>query len=176
MRLEIAQELAHGIRNQLAAHCERIEIAGSIRRRKADDIKDVEIVCIPKPYGVGLFRSGIASVIDQWTKVRGDLPCKYTQRRYEYFRRNEEGETLRGKVNVDIFFATPENWGLILAIRTGSAEYSHHVLAHGWVKKGYHSKDGVLINDRGNKVSVAEEADLYRLIGLQWISPDKRNL
>jgi len=63
MRLEIAQELAHGIRNQLAAHCERIEIAGSIRRRKADDIKDVEIVCIPKPYGVGLFRSGIASVI-----------------------------------------------------------------------------------------------------------------
>lgn len=39
---------------QLAPHCERIQIAGSIRR-KSRTVKDVEIVCIPKPYETGLF-------------------------------------------------------------------------------------------------------------------------
>lgn len=158
-----AKKVADMIRDQLAPHCDRIEIAGSIRREKPTDIKDVEIVCIPKPYEVGLFRSGIATVIEQWPKVKGDLPCKYTQRIFP------DG------IKVDIFFATPENWGMILAIRTGSADYIHKVLATTWSRKGYRSEEGILYNDRGNRVFVREEEDLFKLLGLEWVEPRERN-
>jgi DNA polymerase/3'-5' exonuclease PolX len=162
MTLQQAQQIAERIKSELAPHCDRIEIAGSIRRKKPE-VKDIEIVCIPKPYETGLFASGIAKVVDQWQKVKGDLPCKYTQR------------ILPDGIKLDMFFAEPENWGLIYAIRTGSAEYSHKVLAAGWVKAGYQSRDGYLWHGR-DKYNCREETDLYNRIGLTWIEPEFRNV
>lgn len=148
----------------LKPHCHRIEIAGSIRRKKPE-VKDIEIVAIPKPYDVGLFESGIATVVNKWEKVKGDLPCKYTQR------------ILPSGIKLDLFFATKENWGLIYAIRTGSADYSHKVLATAWVKAGYTSVDGMLFHNSNNKVyEVREEIDLFNRIGVPYIDPEFRNM
>ena len=44
-----ALEVANHIQSALAPHCARVEIAGSIRRRRPS-IGDVEIVCLPHPY------------------------------------------------------------------------------------------------------------------------------
>lgn len=161
MTYEHAYQLATEVFSLLSPHCERIEIAGSIRRKRPNP-GDIEIVCIPKPYEVGLFESGIATVINKWEKVRGVLPCKYTQRIYK----NEK---------VDIFFATPDNWGLILAIRTGSAEYSHKVLADGWVARGYHGDGGKLVRD-GNIRYIREESDLFNLLGMDYVEPENREV
>jgi len=79
MKLEEAQVIAEKTKALLAPYCERIEIAGSIRRKKPD-VGDIELVAIPKPYNIGLFESGIATEVNQWEKVKGELPCKYTQR------------------------------------------------------------------------------------------------
>jgi len=160
MNIASAQAIAERVKAQLAPHCERIEIAGSVRRRKPEP-KDIEIVAIPKPYDVGLFASGIALVVNQWPKVRGELPCKYTQR------------ILPEGIKLDLFFATPENWGLIYAIRTGSADFSHRVLACGWVAKGYKSEGGMLMAN-GRPVPVREERDLFALIGVPWVEPEER--
>lgn len=65
MKLDKALEIAERIKELLAPYSERIEIAGSIRRKKPE-VKDVELVAIPKPYDVGLFESGIATVVNQW--------------------------------------------------------------------------------------------------------------
>jgi DNA polymerase/3'-5' exonuclease PolX len=76
--LKIAQETVELLR----PHCERIEIAGSIRREKPEP-NDIEIVAIPKPYEVGLFESGLAVYVNRWKKVKGELNygvCRYTQR------------------------------------------------------------------------------------------------
>jgi DNA polymerase/3'-5' exonuclease PolX len=175
MTLSHAIEIAERVKALLAPHCERIEISGSIRRRKPD-VGDIEIVAIPKPYDVGLFESGIASVVESWPKVRGDLPCKYTQR------------LLPDGIALDLFFATPRNWGLIYAIRTGSAAYSHLVLARGWSDHGYTCMDGILhrvigepspsgrLVYRHTPVDVPEESDLFRLCGIPWIHPERRSL
>jgi len=161
MDLASADVVAARIREALAPHCYRIEIAGSIRRRKAQ-VGDIEVVCIPRPYEVGLFESGIATVVDHWVPVRGELPgCRYTRRRHP------EG------IDVDLFFARPENWGLILAIRTGSAGFSHHFLANGWVKHGYTSFDGMLTKD-GIEVPMPEEEDVFRAAGVPWTAPEER--
>jgi DNA polymerase (family 10) len=160
MQLDQATAIAERVKAQLAPHCARIEIAGSIRRRKPT-VGDIEIVAIPKPYDVGLFADGIAPIVNQWPKVRGELPCKYTQR------------MLPDGIALDLFFATPDNWGLIFAIRTGSAEYAHHVLACGWVRNGYRSVGGTLMQC-GRAVTVREERDLFGLAGVEWVPPEAR--
>jgi len=160
MEYQKAKQIADRVLQKLKPHCHRIEIAGSVRRKKANP-NDIEIVAIPKPYGVDLFESGIATIVNQWGKVKGVLPCKYTQR------------ILPEGIKLDLFFATVDNWGLILAIRTGSAEYSHKVLATGWVKQGYKSSNGILIKD-GDEYHIKEEIDLFNLLGLKWIDPQFR--
>jgi DNA polymerase/3'-5' exonuclease PolX len=164
MKLSEAKNIADNLVQKLSPFCFRIEIAGSIRRKKPE-VKDIEIIAIPKPYEVGLFESGIATIINKFEKVRGDLPCKYTQR------------ILPEGIKLDLFFAVPENWGLILAIRTGSADYSHKVLANAWVKAGYKSVDGMLFHEQNKKqYDVREEIDLFNRIGLKYIEPEFRNL
>ena len=161
MIYEQALEIAEKVKARLAPHCDRIEIAGSIRR-KNPFVKEIEIVAIPKPYDIGLFESGIATVVNQWPKVRGELPCKYTQR------------ILPEGIALDLFFADKDNWGLIYAMRTGSADYSHHVLGNAWVREGYRSVEGYLCSN-GKRIAVPEEEDLFRLIGVNYVEPEKRN-
>jgi len=161
MKLDAALAIAERVRAELAPHCVRIEIAGSIRRRK-QDVGDVEIVAVPKPYETGLFESGIATVVNKWRKVRGELPCKYTQR------------MLPEGIALDLFFATLDNWGLIYAIRTGPADYSHRVLAHGWVRNGYESIGGMM-HYNGVPLPLREEEDLFAIAGVPWCEPEARN-
>lgn len=171
MLYQDALKIAIEVRDALAPHCERIEIAGSIRREKPE-VKDIEIVAIPKPYEIGLFESGCAQVVNQWEKVKGEMeywgrpgqkPCRYTQRIHP------------SGIKIDIFFCTGSNWGSILAIRTGPADYSHHVLAGGWVKLGYKSKDGYL-HYGPQKIPVREEIDLYNLLKIPYTEPKNRTI
>ena len=169
MNLTQATQIAERIRAELAPFCERIEIAGSIRRRKSE-VGDIEIVCIPRTYEIGLLfgelilrDQGFCSQVERWPMIKGLASGKYTQR------------LLPEGIYLDLFMARAENWGLIYAIRTGSAEYSHRVLASGWVRNGYHSVDGMLIKGF-HKIPVREECELFDLIGLPWREPWKRNL
>lgn len=69
--------------------------------------------------------------------------------------------------------ANEKNWGNILAIRTGSADFSYKVLASGWVKAGYKSKNGILIK-KGQEAICREEEDLFNLIGIPFVEPKLR--
>lgn len=160
MKYTIALPIAERLRAELLPHCERCEIAGSIRRKKPE-VGDIEIVLIPRPYDVGLFTSGIAAVLDRYPVVKGHLPCRYAQR------------TLPEGIAVDVFIVRPETWGLQFAVRTGSADFAHNVLACGWVKQGYKSIDGLLTRN-GVARECREEMDLFRMAGVQWVEPEKR--
>ena len=157
-----AFKIASAVLEQLKSCCIRAEIAGSVRRKKSE-VGDIEIVAIPKPFEIGLFQSGIATVVNQWEKVKGELPCKYTQR------------ILPSGIKLDLFFAEEENFGYIFAMRTGSADYSHKVLANGWVREGFKSEGGYLVRE-GERYEVREEEDLFKLIGVRYVPPEDRNL
>lgn len=153
--------IAEATKKILAPHCERIEIAGSVRRKKPD-CGDIEILCIPKPYGVGLFASGIALVMQDWPVVRGEFPCKYTQR------------FLPCGIKLDLFTATRENWGLIFMIRTGPWEFSKK-FAGSWIPAaGYKCHDGYLHNRNGAVIPVYEEKDLFEKFNVTFIEPENR--
>lgn len=155
------QNLAEDVRAQLAPHCERCEIAGSVRR-KCSEPGDIEIVAIPKPYEVGFLESGIALVLEEMEVVKGVLPCKYTQR------------ILPGSgVKLDFFTATRDNWGNIFLMRTGPWEFSKKFLGTWLPKKGYKSDGGILYHD-GLTVAVPEEIDMFRLAEINYIEPECR--
>jgi len=161
--LSDALRVATLVKELLAPHCERIEIAGSIRR-ECPGVKDIEIVCIPKPYDTGLFESGLAKEVNTWKKVKGEMEygkCRYTQR------------ILPEGIKLDLFMCRPENWGLIFAIRTGSANFSHHVLASAWARRGYECIDGMLTQD-GKQYEVREEAELFWRLGMKFVEPKDR--
>jgi DNA polymerase (family 10) len=159
---EKALKIAQATLEQLRPHCVRAEIAGSIRRKKSE-VGDIEIVAIPKPYENGLFESGIATVVNRWAKVRGDLPCKYTQR------------ILPEGIALDLFIVEEGNWGNLFAMRTGSAEYSYKVLASRWVQLGFKSIEGYLWRE-DERYDLPEESDLFRLLGIPYVVPELRNL
>ncbi|MGB2580504.1 MAG: hypothetical protein WBC83_02315 [Minisyncoccia bacterium] len=160
-----AYSIALAVLEELRPHCSRIEIAGSIRRKKKS-IGDIEIVAIPKPYITGATESGLALVVNKWQKAKGNMEygkTKYTQR------------ILPEGIKLDLFFADETNWGLIFAMRTGSADFSHKVLADGWSRRGFKSVGGYITRD-GEKIDVREEIDLFRIAGVLYKEPEERNL
>ena len=160
---EKALAIANETVTLLAPHCERIEIAGSVRRQKPE-VKDIEIVVIPKPFMYGLFEDGIATVVNKWEKVKGDLEknCKYTQR------------ILPSGIKLDLFFAERGNWGNIFAMRTGSADYSRYMLAGTWSNLGYASKEGYLYDNNGVRIEIREEEELFKLLSIPFAEPKDR--
>lgn len=69
--------------------------------------------------------------------------------------------------------ATRDNWGYILAIRTGSVNFSKR-LASGWVRYGFRGEEGNLVDSAGNINPVREERDLFLLAGIPWTEPENR--
>ncbi|MDX9924095.1 MAG: hypothetical protein RBS48_04975 [Ignavibacteriaceae bacterium] len=167
MELKEAKSIALKLVSELEPVCERVEIAGSIRRKNSF-VNDIEIVCIPKRESTGLFGgelapvAGFASVINKYKKIKGDFDGKYTRRDL-------------GEIEVDIFMCSSNNYGYIMAIRTGPSSFSHKVLAYGWKKKGLVGVEGMLYNrTSGKPIAIREERELFRLIGLDYIPPECR--
>lgn len=165
MEYKKAYEIAEAVLELLRPHCERCEIAGSLRRGKAE-VKDIEIVAIPKPYEIGLLESGLAEVVNCWPKIKGPLKygvCKNTQR------------LLPENIVLDIWFADRKNWGLIYALRTGNVDFNKMVLIPSLKRKGYISQDGYL--RKGNEiVDVPEEIDLFIMMEMRFRRPEQRKV
>ncbi len=158
MKLIVAEIIAKEVHEKLHALCDRIEVAGSIRRRRAD-VKDIEILCIPKAECILEFTNVIHEIgpIQLGTPLR--KYCKVLH---------------PSGIKIDLFLARKDNWGLIYAIRTGSAEFSHKVLARGWVRAGFKSDNGMLTKN-GRTIPVYEEQDLFDLIGANYVRPEYRD-
>ena len=172
MDIKQARVIAEGVKNLLAPFCERIEIAGSIRRNKPE-VKDIEIVCVPKeiPFNTDLFGSVGFERNHAFVEAVGLLG------------ELQEGDPRTGKhfiikhsrgINIDMYTASLFNWGYIFMIRTGPADYSHD-MARYWRYKKYYGKDGNLYKE-GEKdpIELKEESDLYDLLKLNFVNPEDR--
>jgi len=133
MTLEYAREMAGALVELLAPACERIEIAGSVRRRKAEP-NDVEIVAVPA-------WTQIASQL--WGPLEGEnlldrkcnelLALGTLEKRPDSRGRSCWGTGIKRAVfyqgqdyaPVDLFqVVEPAQWGVIYAIRTGPGDFN----------------------------------------------------
>lgn len=164
--------IAQHIVNELSQFCERMEIAGSLRRQRPL-IGDIEIVAIPR-YQKDLFgqpKTDIDTELDSFLQSKLK-PKQLTKngRKYKQFQ--------YGRYQVDLFLATPENWGNILAIRTGSSDFSKWLVTSqaggGAMPLGIRQQDGFLW--RGNeRIACYEELDFFNALGLPFVELDKRD-
>jgi len=168
MKLAQALPLAEDALNALKPYCERILIAGSIRRQRPE-VKDIELVVIPRMVPAGLFHDELevdpdfCGTVNRWHKVKGEPTGKYTQR------------VLPGGMALDLFIANPDNWGWILALRTGSSDFNQKVLLHAMHQQGYSSDGGTLLR-YGKVIPTSEEVDVFRLLKLPWVEPWAREV
>lgn len=176
-----AQRLATDLVNQMHGCCERIEIAGSIRRRKPE-VTDIEIVCIPRwenlPDPTDLFgeRTIHTNLLHQWALSSGIRWIHKNDGQVHDATIKNDGKMWKGLLpcgaQLDLFLTTPKSWGVIFLIRTGSAEFSQAVVTHA----KYHGKpvkNGRLTMS-GVPVETPEEEDVFRLLGLEYVEPSKR--
>lgn len=194
-----AQRLAEQLLSELAPVCERVELAGSIRRGKAS-VKDIELVAIPKRtverVMVGLFseerefernhlhdwacNEGRALV--QWIKPgTSDIVSWEPRADARYLRGlvsggntfvSQAAQLREGGIKLDLFLTTRERWGATMLIRTGSADFSHAVAAH--AQRVNRRFDGGALTIAGVTVETFEEEDVFALLGLEYVAPSCR--
>lgn len=154
--LQRAQETAEAIVKKLSPYCRKIEIAGSIRRRRKL-VHDIDIVLIPS---------------DLWNLHHEILNiCRP-------FRPGGLGKTMTFNLNlipVTLYFATDESWGTILLIRTGSKENNIRLCRRAQ-DIGYtlHADGSGLFNREGKRLAGDSEISIYNALGVPYQEPKKR--
>lgn len=137
MKHILAKAIADQLVEQLRPHCERIEIAGSVRRL-VDEVTDIELVLIPKtePSGAfGLFdaapesNSVIPAYADAIKKLGRIGKGKFNGRQMQV-------NLIQG-ISLDIFTPEPYDFIRMFAIRTGSTEYAVRAIASAWKAIGW---------------------------------------
>jgi len=171
MRLSDAAKIAHKCLTVLKTHCERIEIAGSIRRQETE-VGDIEIVCIPKhvivtqdalfgsPAQQSITSPEFIAQVEKWQEIKGHPTGRYTQR------------LLPEGIKLDLFMTTAQNWGYIYAIRTGPWEYSKYLVTRA-KRMGYEPINGML-KYRNQQVILKEEKDLFDTLNMGYVLPQFR--
>lgn len=142
LALDKAKKVAVEIGNKLLPFCDRLNIAGGIRRGKAE-VHDIEIICQPKRVKVGtmdLFGEDTRKeeVSQDFAKkvlsIGKVIKGKPTGRMMQIEVENPFGSA---KIMLDLFMPEPYDYYRQFAIRTGSADYSAKVIAGGWRKLGW---------------------------------------
>ena len=158
-------------------YTEKFEIAGSVRRL-CDTVGDVELVCLDNPLNSmeNLFVKG---------EFLGLTMNGKRLKRFIYPKKN---------LQIELYITSPEDYGRILAIRTGSSCYSRYQLATTWNRKGFcGTSEGLRkkkeCNHKGKKWELKSEIkgsewkpppfiteyDFFNFLELDWVPPQNRN-
>lgn len=172
----------------IAPACHQIVVAGSVRRKRPD-VGDIEIVAQPKieTRMVGLFadqpvvEDRLAAQLE-YLLIGGEIEKRETGKAW-----GPKHKILRyGDATIDLYTpAEPERFGLILAIRTGPAEWSNALVTpqsqrtrtgrDGMLPDVYRVRDGWLTwRTSGERIPTPTELSLFAALGLPYLAPEDR--
>ena len=178
--LQHARVIVERLAGMIADTCERLEIAGSIRRGRAD-VKDAEIVAISRG-------SDLLARLDQMVQdgtIRKALYGEKEQTRW--------GSSYRGLVfdglRVEIFTADEHSWGNQFWLRTGPGDANQFVMkwliwkraplrfqgGSVWWSANWMQVPGGWDAADKRRLSLREESDLFAVLGLPEIEPAMRS-
>lgn len=187
---ERAMEAARAVCQRLAPACERLIVAGSLRRGKME-VGDVEIVFIPKlvtmPDPDDLLRERNVTV----NQVDEALAAMERQGLLER-RKNVNGSETFGPLNklmrhvatgvpVDLFTANADNWWNYLVCRTGPAESNTRIAMRaqdmGWRWNPYgpgFSRGGGPLGGEREERRMGSEREVFEFVGMEYLEPWRR--
>ena len=172
MKLEKARLITEDVLNRLQPHCERIEIAGSVRREK-EDVHDIELCAIPKNPAV----KDIFGLPTETINLLEMYPFSSLGRLIKGGSRYKQFALIEG-INLDLFIVLPPaDWGVIYTIRTGPAEFSHWCVTQRKRGGGLPSDSKVtsgFVLRNNVYLPMPEEIDFLNFLGLGWVEPQDR--
>ena len=171
--LERAQEICERVYQLLAPAAERLEVAGSVARR-APQVGDLELVMISK---LDLFWQPV---------INSHIHIMAAREHWKIIQDGPKAKRLDlGEIQLDLYITTPEQWGVIKALRTGPRELSKALVtkkrAGGFMPANMQIKDGKLwrIPPDGSPrfvIPTPEERDLFERLGVPYLPPHKRDV
>lgn len=195
-----AQEIADRFVSLIAACTERVEICGSIRRRR-QMIGDIDIVALARTETVvdPMFGWETSARLDLLDARCDELLADGTiGQRLDAAGRPRWGTASKRIVfeglNVDLNAVDPTAWGVWVAIRTGPADYSHRLVTPRSVRIGgppdapqprpfgllppgfaFPKGTGFQLHRFGGRVETPTEESFFDAIGLPYVAPwDRR--
>ncbi len=197
MTYDFALGVARVVKVRLGPVCDKIEIAGSIRRKK-DRVGDIEIVAVskmgPPPTPTGLFPQDeplLLLLLDELEKEGKLQKVKGGTKARQYII-----TVVPERPQLDLFIVQPDAWGFQLAIRTGPWQYSRWLVTQrnkgGGMTDSVFCRKGDLwiqatrsqIGGQGRRewidgicyapYPVETEQDFFKLIKGGWVPPEQR--
>lgn len=193
MELYKAKDIAIKILKKLEKVCIQCDIAGSVRREKSE-VKDIEIMANPAIIDIkNLFGEAIGSerLLDFRKTVESlgiILKGSVKEGRYVQI-------ALPEGINLDLFIPQPSDYIRQYIFRTGSAEYSHKIVATACLKIGWcGTPDGMRLVSECIKKDIGigkhkwichskaptlppifeTEYDFFKFINILWEEPKNR--
>lgn len=161
-----AERIARGMAGSLSPFCVRVEVAGSIRR-KAAEVGDIEIVCIPK-YEKDMFgdETNVSRLEGIDWSIYGTVIANGPRMKKIF---------LRQGIQLDLFIVMPPaQFGYIFLLRTGPADYSHRIVTprnkRGLLPSHLVCDEGAIWS-HGDICPTPEESDVFRLLSLPYVEP-----
>jgi len=145
-------KLANKLINSLKPFCNRIEIAGSIRRKEKNPV-DIDIILIPKN----------REKLEEYMRTKG----KFIQGGEQKSRWRVEG------VNVELYYTNLDEFGAALlaySSKFGSGIGLRMVAKRKGLKLSQHG----LFNRRGKRIAGRTEQEIYHSLGRPWKKPENR--
>lgn len=174
-----ARKVANELRDMLLSVCERIEVAGSIRREKAE-VKDGELVAIPRlGDGHNLLHARLEHLVEQG-KIRKAMVTDKNGHTAPRWGADFRKVSYSG-MNFDLFMTDEDSFGYLFWLRTGPDNEADKANTFIMTKLKYGKpsfrveKGNVMFGDR--RVPVRTENEFFALLGLPFIEPkDRRKL
>lgn len=179
-----AKAAAMELVERLAPACERIEVAGSIRRG-APDVGDIEIVAIPRirteTRADGLWGDQTVTIDETEALLERSVADGILEQLPTGGERYTKMRHVATGLQLDLFrVRPPATWGVIFLIRTGPAQFSQWIVTEA-KRRSFHVKDGAL--HRGSLgcaampcevVPTPEESSFLEALGLSYRPPHLR--
>ena len=180
--LALAEGIATKFMDELRQDCERIEIVGSIRRRKPE-VGDFELLFIPKVenrrINGDMFNRANMSLADitlgNWLSHGIVSKRPGAKGQFSWGDKNKFAIHNASGFACDFFATTAENWWNSLVIRTGGKD-TNLLLTTGAHKLGRTLNAygcGVTESD-GTVIPATSEEDVFRLCGVEYQKPEDR--
>jgi len=155
MKIDEAIALANRVLEEIRPFCERCEVAGSIRRRRPE-VRDIDIVLIPRPL---MWQRIINKLVEKGAKV--------------VIRGSKLARVVLERVQVDLNVASPENWGTILLIRTGSAYHNIRLMNRARsLGLKFSAARGIMKDSK--VVASRTEEEIFDALEMDYLAPEDR--
>lgn len=181
MDLHSADAIVSRLLLSMDRHCERVAVAGSVRRR-VPEVKDIEVVAIPRRRALFNMPDATAqeNLLHGWALTSGIRWIKPGTSEIVDWPLKRDGKYWRGLlpdgIKLDLFLCTPENWGIVFLIRTGSAAFTKELVTHGQ-QIGKRALGGFLrrgTSEESPIIPTPEERDVFCELSLAWVAPPMR--